>query len=159
MLVWRPRQGASYSSGVGQKAAPASRRNSGIGTTLRLAGLHRLKKQNRLSDAAAFNYVFKGAARSRDKWFTVLYRENKKDIARLGLAIARKHCRHATGRNRIKRLVRESFRHHQDMLAGLDIVVMNQPAATMASNRQLFDSLATHWLRCSAAANAKGVQD
>ena len=119
-----------------------------------MAGLYRLEKYNRLPDGAAFDHVFKGAASSRDKWFTVLYRTNNKKIARLGLAIAKKNCRQATGRNRIKRIVRESFRLHKETLAGLDVVVMNRPAAASAANRQLFDSLAQHWQRCGP-----GTQD
>ena len=73
------------------------------------------------------------------------------DIARLGLAISKKNCRHASGRNRIKRVVRESFRHHKVELTGLDIVVLNQPGCGAASNDSLFDSLARHWEKCSAA--------
>ncbi|MEJ2127225.1 MAG: ribonuclease P protein component [Woeseiaceae bacterium] len=115
------------------------------------SSLYRLQKENRLLNAAAFGRVFKKATRSRDKWFTVLCRENDKDIARLGLAISKKHCRFATGRNRIKRVVRESFRQHQAELGGLDVVVINQPAATSAANRQLFDSMAAHWQRCQKA--------
>jgi len=37
------------------------------------------------------------------------------------------------------------------MLAGLDIVVMNLPAAANASNQQVFESLNEHWRRCSKA--------
>jgi len=103
--------------------------------------------------------VFEKATRSRDKWFTVLCRDNNKDIARLGLAISKKHCRHATGRNRIKRVVRESFRQHQDELAGLDIVVINQVATATAANQQLFDSLARHWQKCRQSTRQKGAQE
>jgi len=118
-----------------------------------LAGssLYRLQKENRLLNAAAFGRVFKKATRSRDKWFTVLCRENELDVARLGLAISKKNCRPATGRNRIKRVVRESFRQHQAELAGFDVVVINQPAAKSAANRQLFDSMSAHWRRCEKA--------
>lgn len=118
-----------------------------------LAGssLYRLQKENRLLNAAAFGRVFKKATRSRDKWFTVLCRTNDTDIARLGLAISKKNCRQATGRNRIKRVVRESFRQHQAEMAGLDVVVINQPAAKTAGNRQLFDSMSAHWQRCQKA--------
>jgi ribonuclease P protein component len=109
--------------------------------------------------AAAYGRVFKKAKRSRDKWFTVLYRESGISGARLGLAIAKKHCRRATDRNRIKRIVRESFRQNQAGLDGLDIVVINQPAATGASNRQLFDSLSGHWRNCGKAARRTGGQE
>ncbi len=112
----------------------------------------RLHKENRLLNAAGYSRVFKKATRSRDKWFTVLCRDNDMNIARLGLAISKKNCRQATGRNRIKRIVRESFRHHQAELAGLDIVVMNQPPCKSAANDELFGSLAGHWDRCRARA-------
>jgi ribonuclease P protein component len=126
-----------------------------------LAGssLYRLQKENRLLDAAAFTRVFKKATRSRDKWFTVLYRENEMDRARLGLAVSKKHCRQATGRNRIKRIVRESFRQHQEKLVGLDVVVINQPAARAATNQQLFDSMLGHWRRCQAPQADESAQE
>jgi len=48
-------------------------------------------------------------------------------------------------------LIRESFRERQAELAGLDIVVINQPAAATASNQQINDSLEGHWQRCRQA--------
>jgi ribonuclease P protein component len=107
---------------------------------------------SRLADAAAFSRVFKKAQRSRDKLFTVLYRDNEENEARLGLAIAKKHCHLATGRNRIKRVVRESFRRHRAELAGLDIVVLNRPEATQADSRLLFTCLEKHWQKCQTTA-------
>ena len=83
--------------------------------------------------------------------FTVLYKKNGGHEARLGLAISKKHCRSAVGRNRLKRLVRESFRLNRADLAGLDLVVLNQAPATQASNKALFDSLLEHWQRCRLA--------
>ncbi len=120
---------------------------------------YRFHKDNRLLDAAAFGRVFKKAARSRDKWFTVLCRENNGGAARLGLAISKKHCRAATARNRIKRIVRESFRHNQAMLAGLDVIVINQPAARAGNNRQLFDSLHGHWQKCGTSRANQDAQE
>ena len=95
--------------------------------------------------------MFKKATRSRDKFFTVLARDNKEDVARLGLAISKKHCRKATARNRIKRAIRESFRQQQVQLAGLDIVVINQPAAALADKGSINASLEQHWQRCREA--------
>jgi ribonuclease P protein component len=109
----------------------------------------RFQKQNRLPDAAAFGRVFKKATRSRDKFFTVLCRDNQDDIARLGLAISKKQCRKATARNRIKRVIRESFRQHQLELRGLDLIVINQPAAALAKNSEINASLERHYERCS----------
>ena len=110
----------------------------------------RFRRSSRLADKASFSRVFEKAERSRDKMFTVLYRPNGTGEPRLGLAIAKKHCRPAVGRNRLKRIIRESFRHHRSALGGLDIVVLNQPAATRAGNKALFDSLEDHWQRCGS---------
>jgi len=104
-----------------------------------------------LLTAAAFSRVFGKAQRSRDKCFTVLCRSNDKGIARLGLAISKKNCKEAAGRNRLKRLTRESFRCSQEQLKGLDVVVINQPGARNSSNREIFDSLHGHWQRCAKA--------
>ena len=120
---------------------------------------YRFHKDNRLLDAAAYQRVFKKATRSRDKWFTVLCRENNNEAARLGLAISKKHCRAATTRNRIKRIVRESFRLNQAKLAGLDVIVINQPAARTGNNRQLFDSLHGHWQKLEKTRADQGAQE
>jgi ribonuclease P protein component len=119
----------------------------------------RFEKEDRLLNAAAFGRVFEKAHRSRDKWFTVLSRDNNESGARLGLAISKKHCRKAAARNRIKRIVRESFRHHQAELGSVDVVVINQPAAGAATNRELFDSLAGHWRRSGPVAGTPGGQE
>jgi ribonuclease P protein component len=125
-----------------------------------LAGssLYRFRKDKRLLDAAAYGRVFKNPARSRDKWFTVLCRENNGGAGRLGLAISKKHCRAATQRNRVKRVVRESFRRHQAILASLDVVVINQPAACDGSNADLRASLERHWQQCAQRGLEQGTQ-
>lgn len=81
--------------------------------------------------------------------FTVLYRQNDTAGPRLGLAISKKHCKLASRRNRIKRLVRESFRNNKTRLSGLDIVVINHPAATAAANDEITSCLQKHWQQCS----------
>ena len=111
----------------------------------------RFRRAQRLVDQHSFSRVFKKAERSRDKMFTVLYRPNGSDEPRLGLAIGKKNCRQSTGRNRLKRVVRESFRQRRRDLGGVDLVVLNQPAAARASNKALFESLDLHWDRVSAS--------
>lgn len=53
----------------------------------------------------------------------------------------------ATGRNRLRRIVRESFRHRSAELPPLDIVVMAREGAAATANADLFASLARHWAR------------
>lgn len=49
-------------------------------------------------------------------------------------------------RNRLKRIVRESFRHTVG-LPGCDVVVIARPDAVRATNPELFASLAAHFDR------------
>jgi len=89
----------------------------------------------------------------------VLCRDNKGEAPRLGLAISKKHCRKATARNRIKRVIRESFRQHQQELSGLDVVVINQPAAGMANAITMNESLEQHWKKCLSTKRNTTMQE
>lgn len=71
--------------------------------------------------------------------------DNATGGARLGLAIGARAARSAVCRNRLKRLIRESFRMHRRELPAVDIVVIARAAAAEASNRELFASLARLW--------------
>jgi ribonuclease P protein component len=71
--------------------------------------------------------------------------------------VSRKICPRAVGRNRLKRLVRESFRRHQADLAsegGVDIVVLPSRYAASQSNEALGASLERHWQRCVVRPNS-----
>jgi len=73
--------------------------------------------------------------------------------SRLGLAVGKKRIRRAVARNRIKRLIRESFRHHAHLLPALDVVVLCRCDAT-PSNESLRRSLQSHWQRIAGLAGA-----
>jgi ribonuclease P protein component len=64
---------------------------------------------------------------------------------RLGLVIAKKNIRLAVQRNRVKRLIRESFRHHQHLLTGLDIVILARKGLDAADNAATTQLLETLW--------------
>lgn len=107
----------------------------------------------RLTRQAQFRDVFAQANASRDRYFRVLSRPNQLDYSRLGLAVSKRNCRLASTRNRIKRVIRESFRHHQFELAqngGLDLVVLPSAASATICKRDLAASLAAHWKKLSA---------
>src|SRR5688500_10427794 len=57
--------------------------------------------------------------------------------ARLGLAVSRKVDPRAVGRNRIKRALRDVFRHHRAELAAGDYVVVARAPAREATREQL----------------------
>jgi len=114
-------------------------------------GMARFPKRARLLKPADFSRVFKDPIRSSDRLFTILAMPNaESDLPRLGLAISKKHARRALDRNRIKRIVRESFRHQQPNLPAVDFVVMARESTLKASNQELFASLSQHWNRLCA---------
>jgi ribonuclease P protein component len=110
---------------------------------------YQFTRQQRLLKPSEYKYVFEQPCKASGRYLTVLARANGQRLARLGLAIAKKRVKHAVARNRIKRLVRESFRHHQPCLAGLDCVVLAKNGAGQINNHTLLHSLAMHWQQLS----------
>ena len=106
-------------------------------------------KSNRLTKAAEYQRVFDSSQRFTDKYFLILASQNELDIARLGLAISKKRLRSAVLRNRIKRLVRESFRENKTTLAGKDIVVLAGKGIATGDKKTLVKSLKRHWVKVS----------
>jgi len=80
-------------------------------------------KDKRLKTKKDFNDVFKQCDRIVTPEFTFLYRYNKVKLARLGLIIPKKQVNKAHDRNHIKRILRESFRIH-DNLPCIDVIIL-----------------------------------
>ena len=114
-------------------------------------------RQFRLLKPDEYSRVFKKPVRSSDRYLTILAVEReiseKNDCqdaylilnSRLGLAISKKNAKRAVDRNRIKRLIRESFRQNLHMLPAIDLVVMAKPVTKTVENQQIFQSLKQHW--------------
>jgi ribonuclease P protein component len=77
---------------------------------------------------------------------TVLATPNQLQYPRLGLAISRKVARTAVARNRVKRVIRESFRHRQTRLGALHIVVLGRAGVTTQSKKTLHAALELLWI-------------
>jgi ribonuclease P protein component len=93
-----------------------------------------------------FTRVFRQGKRTGGSGLTVLTVENSVGHPRLGLAIAKKHIKLASRRNRLKRIIRESFRQHQSAFPGIDIVVLSRPGVDQRDSAQLWAALERHWL-------------
>ena len=105
----------------------------------------------RLLRAADFDNVFQNGQRSGDRFFTVLFHPNNLNRPRLGFAISKQKVRLAVGRNRIRRLVRESFRQRA-ALPPVDLVVLARDSTSTAANREIVASLESHWARITTGA-------
>nr|WP_256676327.1 MULTISPECIES: ribonuclease P protein component [unclassified Pseudomonas] len=94
----------------------------------------------------------------------ILARENGLDHPRLGLVIGKKSVKLAVQRNRLKRLMRDSFRLNQHLLAGLDIVIVARKGLGEVENPELHQHFGKLWKRLARSrptpavtANSAGV--
>jgi ribonuclease P protein component len=121
---------------------------------------HFLPRQARLSKPADFKRVFDKPTVSADRAFKVLARSNDLERPRLGMAVSRQVDKRAVGRNRIKRVIRESFRQYfANTGPAMDFVVLPRRESATICNRQLRHSLDKHWVRVLArVGDAAGQQ-
>ncbi|MGH8177797.1 MAG: ribonuclease P protein component [Steroidobacter sp.] len=103
------------------------------------------KPAQRLRAKSQFDRVYRDSRRSADGSFAVFTRNNHGAGPRLGLSMAARVVGNAVRRNRIKRLVRESFRQHQHEFPAIDIVVNARSGARDADNTAIVRSLEKHW--------------
>jgi ribonuclease P protein component len=112
----------------------------------------------RLRSKLQFDAVYAGGRRLDDRFFALRIKANGLPHARVGLAVAVKTAGNAVKRNRLRRLVRESFRLAQHDLPGVDVVVAVKFPAAQAPVTSLRDSLATLWKRvastCASSSNS-----
>lgn len=128
-----------------------------------------LPKQRRLKKPAEFSVIYQNnQIRVKGQYFVVLafyyftgvVNQRPSDTiapvlmpARLGGVVSKKVSKSAVRRNRIKRLIRESFRYHRH-LEGFDFIVIAKPFADQADNQRLTQELNKLWnkihKRCDA---------
>lgn len=112
-------------------------------------GENSFSRELRLLTPSHFQYVFSDAIPAVSPAFTLLARKNELTKPRLGITIAKKRVRKANQRNRLKRLVRESFRHKAQSLPNIDIVVMAKSGAENLSNQEIYTLLEKQWKKLS----------
>ena len=77
-----------------------------------------------------FVAVLRGGKLLRGNGMSVLLGDSVSGEARLGLIVPKRILQRAVDRNRVKRVLREWFRHSRTRLAGRDCVIRLTPART-----------------------------
>lgn len=103
------------------------------------------RPEHRLLQAAEFQQVFDQVQCKVHQSGFLLLAAQHQPSARLGFVIAKRKIRRAHERNRVKRLARESFRQHREILPAFDIVLMAKPEAVSLSNTDLHAQLSRAW--------------
>ncbi|OEY66135.1 ribonuclease P protein component [Marinobacter sp. X15-166B] len=104
-------------------------------------------KTARLLKPRDYSEVFSNVqVRVPHKHFLILATPNALGHARIGLVFSKKHLKLAVQRNRVKRVVRETFRL-QPALPSLDIVVLGRQGLAAVDNPELHTILNELWQR------------
>ncbi len=112
-------------------------------------------KQHRLLNAKDFEWVFSDASiRASHQHCLILARPNLGTSPRLGLIIAKKHIRLAVQRNRIKRIIRESFRQQQHQLPAINAIVLARKGLDKLDSHEIHKLMESLWQRVRKKAEA-----
>lgn len=112
-----------------------------------MAGLPPYARLRRATDFARLRH---DAGRLSARYFTLRWKPSLTGESRLGMAVSRKVSKRAVARNRIKRVVRESFRMQRSELPPLDVLVIARTAAAGIDKPILRADLDGAWRRLQA---------
>jgi ribonuclease P protein component len=82
-----------------------------------------LSRRHRYSGRGAFSAALRNPRKFRGTTTLLHVAPGRPGLSRIGVAVAKRLAPSAIDRNRLKRLVRETFRKHGAKMAGLDIVI------------------------------------
>ncbi len=101
-----------------------------------------LPKSSLLKKSAEFNQVYRRGNRLRGKGFTFIYLTGDQPVSRLGISVSRK-VGNAVRRNRIKRIIRETFRQRREIFPrSSDIVIAVRPEFSLAGMHDVYSAVA-----------------
>jgi ribonuclease P protein component len=112
-----------------------------------MAGLPPAARLRRAGDFAALRSA-KGRLQTRH--FSLRWMAGSSGSCRLGMAVSRKVSKRAVARNRIKRVIRESFRAEREALPTFDILVIARASAATEARDVLRTDLQRAWLKLKA---------
>lgn len=82
-----------------------------------------------------------------DQPILILARPNNLSHPRLGFVISKKNIRQAVKRNRVRRIIRESFRLNQDNLPAVDMIILARQGLGELDNDQVHKLMKKCWSR------------
>jgi len=104
----------------------------------------------RLRNPADFLALRRQSKRIAARCFQTQYRLTESGEARLGMAVSRRVSKRAVVRNRIRRIMRESFRVRRADLPSCDVLLIAHTSAAAQSRGDLRADLDLIWTRLAA---------
>ncbi|GAA0780890.1 MULTISPECIES: ribonuclease P protein component [Pseudomonadati] len=110
-------------------------------------------RELRLLTPAQFKSVFSNPIKASSAEITLLAVPNSEQHPRIGLTVAKRFVKRANQRNRIKRVIRDSFRLHQHDIPNIDIVVLVRNGVMEMENAELHKLIEKLWRKLSRRYN------
>lgn len=120
---------------------------------------YHFSRESRLLTPKHFSFVFDQAVSAPSPSITILARHNNEQRPRLGITVPKKRVKHASDRNRIKRLIRESFRLSQHNLPNIDIIVIAKHGIGDLNNAELTKQIEKLWTKLTRRCNQANYED
>ncbi len=102
-------------------------------------------KSKRLLNSRQYQHVLRQGRTYRNPLFIMVSKPNTRQTGRLGITVSKKVSKRAVDRNRLKRLIRESFRKLQLSLPNNDFIIIARSNAAHADNRTINHTLTQMW--------------
>lgn len=100
-----------------------------------------MEKKDRIKKNSQFRYIYKRGKSFLDENLVVYLFRNNKNTNRVGISVSKK-VGNSVRRNRVKRLIRESYRLSKDSFKkGYDIIVVARVRANSADFKKIRNSL------------------
>lgn len=113
----------------------------------------RYPRQLRLLTGGDFKRVFdRAVVKVPDQHLLILARPNDLGHPRIGFVISKKNVRRAVQRNRVRRIIRDSFRLHQHQLPALDMIILARKGLDSLENPDLHALIKRCWTRAGKKA-------
>jgi len=102
---------------------------------------NKFQANSRLKKKSDFLNLRSGAKASSDKFFRIYYKENNRELSRLGVSVSKKYG-NAVARNKIKRIIKEIYRKNsaknssKDILVAINFNTIN--SKSFLKNKELF---------------------
>ncbi|MBQ0755623.1 MAG: ribonuclease P protein component [Amphritea sp.] len=105
-------------------------------------------RQLRLLTGGDFKQVFSRASiKVSEKHLLILACPNELDHPRIGFVFSKKNIRFAVHRNRVRRIIRESYRLNQHSLPNVDIVILSRKGLGDLDNEEIQSLISRSWTR------------
>ena len=100
-----------------------------------------MKFSESLKKNEQFQFVYKNGKSYANKYLIMYVKKNGLDKNRIGISVSKK-VGNSVVRHRVTRLVRESYRLHENIFnSGLDIVVVGRPSAATVGYKEVESAL------------------